>query len=180
MSQAGINNNSLNPPEVPTTFTADDLTTATPAANNLNVFSADTTANNDNGIRTIASLSTLTVQLTNRGTSGTVTTTDATLTTVATFSLGATPGVYFIQGDFIGFDITDTAGGGYGFDSAFRTTGAAAVEISTEFKDLFEEAAMATSDVFVVASGNNVLFQVQGIAAKTIDWNCVFNFRFVS
>jgi len=186
VSQAGIISTSSGPvpPAVPTSFVTQNGT-AVPAANILIVNAFDSTENNDNGIISkggvvgTGTANEVDIVLTNRGT-GSVTTSDATLTTIATFSLGATPGVYFIDGDFIGFDITDTAGAGYGFSSAFRTTGAAATEISTEFKDLFEEAAMAASDIFVAASGNNIVFQVQGIAAKTINWSCLFTFRFVS
>lgn len=178
MSQAGINNNSLNPPEVPTTFTADDLTTATPAANNLNVFSADTNANNDNGIRTIASGSTLTVQLTNRIT-GSVTTTDATPTTLISLSLGATPGVYLATGDLTAYDVTDAAGGSYTFEGAATTDGAAATEIGSEIRNEFESAAMATADFSFGVTGNTAIIQVTGIAGKTINWSCLFNYRFV-
>ena len=181
MSQAGITkvtSGSL-PPSVPTSFTADDATVAVPVANNLNVFSEDTTDNNDNGIQTTAAGDTLTIQITNRAT-GTLTTTDATSTTALTFALGATPGVYFFEGNVVAFDLTDTAGGAYSFVSGFRTTGASAIEISTEFKDVFEEAAMATADFTISASGNNLIIQVQGIIGKTIDWNVTLTYRFVS
>jgi hypothetical protein len=119
------------------------------------------------------------VLLTNRAT-GSVSTTDATPTTALTLALGATPGVYFVEGNIVAFDTTDVAGGSYNFVSGMRTTGAAATEIGTEFKDSFEEAAMAASDFNIVASGNNLIVQVVGIAAKTIDWNVSLTFRFVS
>ncbi len=169
------------PPTVPTSFVTDVNSPAVPAANILNVIGGDTTANNDNGIRTDGSSgsNTLTIQLTNRAT-GIVTTIDATPTTILTFSLGATPGVYFVDGSIAAFDVTDTAGGAYSFSTAMRTTGAAAIEIGTEFKDLFEEASMAASDFNITASGNNLIVSVIGIAAKTINWNAYLNYRFVS
>lgn len=165
-------------PAVPTTFTTDSGS-ATPAANNLNIFGIDSTANNDNGISTSGSGDTVNVILTNR-TTGSVSTIDATPTTAITFALGATPGVYYFEGNIVAFDVTDTAGASYSFVSGFRTTGAAATEISTEFKDEFEEAAMSTADFSVSASANNLIIQVTGIAAKTIDWNVFLTYRFVS
>ena len=177
MSQAGVLAITSSP-SVPTTFVTNSGN-AVPAANILNVLATDATTNNDNGILTTGSGSTVTVVLSNRQTA-TVTTTDATLTTALTFALSATPGVYFIEGNITAFDVTDTAGGVYNFASGVRSDGASATEIGVEFKDSFEEAAMATSDVFVTTSGNNSIIQVQGIAGKTINWNVVLNYRFVS
>ena len=183
MSQAGQINSAAGPvpPAVATTYVTDVNSPAIPALNVLNVLAADTTANNDNGIRTDGSSgsNTLTVQLTNRQT-GSVTTADATPTTILTFSLGATPGVYILEGTLVAYDVTDGAGAGYTFSSAVRTTGAAGVEIGTEFKDSFEEAAMSASDFNVNASGNTLVISVIGIAGKTIDWNCYIIYRFVS
>jgi len=177
MSQAGITI-SGGAPAVPTSFTTDSGV-AVPVANNLFIYGIDSIANNDNGIATSGSGSTVNVILTNRAT-GTVTTADATPTTALTFALGAVPGVYFFEGNIVAYDVTDVAGGAYSFVSGFRTTGAAAVEISTEFKDVFEEAAMATADFTISGSANNVIIQVQGIAGKTIDWNVTLTYRFVS
>ena len=181
MSQSGLVaiTSGILPPSVPLQFTADDATTAVPAANNLNVFSIENTANNDNGVRTTASGSTMTVQLTNRKTA-TVTTSDATPTVIMTFALGATPGIYYFEGNLVAHDVTDTSGGVYTFVSGFRTSGAAATEISSEFKDVFEEASMATADFSISASANNFVITVTGIAAKTINWNSILTYRFVS
>lgn len=172
------------PPTVPTQFNTQDGN-ATPSGNILIINAFDSTENNDNGIITkggVAGTGTaneVDIVLTNRGT-GAVTTNDATLTTIATFPLSATPGVYFFEGDFIAYDTTDISGGVYGFQAAFRTTGAAAIEISTEYKDVFEEAVMTSSDIFVAASANNILFQVQGLAGKVVNWNLMFTYRLVT
>lgn len=183
MSQAGIINTSSGPvpPDVPTTFVTDVNSPAVPALNILNVIGGDTTTNNDNGIQTDGSSggNTLTVQLTNRAT-GQVTTVDATPTTIISFSLGATPGIFYFRGSIVAYDLTDVAGGAYDFSSGMRTTGAAATELGTEYKDVFEEAAMATADFNILASGNNLIVQVIGIAAKVINWNAEFTYRFVS
>lgn len=182
MSQAGIINTTSGPvpPTVATTYVTDVNSPAIPALNILNVIGGTSTANTNSGIRTDGSSgsNTLTVQLTNR-IIGDVTTTNATPTTIITFALGATPGVYTFTGDITAFDITDTAGASYGIISGIRTTGAAAVEIGTQFNTNFEEAAMITADIDVTTSGNNVIFTVTGVAGKTIDWDALFNYRFV-
>ena len=131
------------PPNIPTQFTADDSSIAVPVANNLNVFTSDTNECNDNGIRSRASGDTITIQITNRIT-GTVTTTDATPTTLASLSLGAIPGVYIVEGDLTAFDVTDIAGASYTFSAAAITDGVTATEIGVENKNIFEQPAMAT------------------------------------
>ncbi len=180
MSQAGILTTTAGPvpPDVPIQFTADSGI-AVPALNNLNVFGVDSSLNNDNGISSVGAGSTLSIVLNNRLT-GQVTTADATPTTVFSFNLGAVPGVYIFQGNLVAFNSTDTAGGGYTFISAFRTTGAATTEIAVEMKDVLEEAAMATADFSIASDGvNSVNLTVVGIAGKTINWNALLNFRFV-
>lgn len=180
MSQAGILNTSAGPvpPTVPTQFTADSGT-AIPAANNLNVFGIDSPLNNDNGISTVGAGDTLQVVLNNRVT-GAIATANATPTTVFAFNLGATPGVYIFEGNLVAFNSTDTAGAGYTFSSAFRTDGVTATEIATEFKDVMEEAAMATADFSIAGVGNTMTLTATGIAGKTINWNALINYRFVS
>lgn len=175
----GITAGSL-PPSVPTSFVTDVNSPSVPIANIENVIGGATSANNNNGIRTDGSSgsNTLTIQLTNR-ISGTITTANATPTTIISFPLGATPGVYTFTGDITAYDLTDTAGASYGIVSGIRTTGAAAIEIGSQFDTNFEELAMINADVDVTVSGNNVIFQVTGIAATNIDWDALFNYRFV-
>lgn len=182
MSQAGILSTSAGPvpPEVPTSFVTDNGT-AIPVANVLNVLGRDVNTNNDNGIQTTADPNggdNLYVELTNRNT-GTVTTTDATPTTLMSVSLGATPGVFIAEGNLLGYNTTDLAGGAYTFTGAAVTTGAAATEISVEEKDVFEQAAMAAADFDISVSGNNIVVTVTGIAGKTINWSGYFLYRFV-
>ena len=179
MSQAGIINTSTGPvpPTVPTTFVTDVNSPAVPALNILNVLGNDTTANNVNGIQTDGSSgsNTLTIQLTNR-VQGTVTTTDATLTTIITFPLSASTTVYGVNGLIVARDITDSAGGFYAFDSSVRTDGAIATEIGTEYNTQLEDVVMEPSDIFVVVSGNNLILQVQGLVGKTINWYAKFEY----
>lgn len=166
------------PSDIPTQFTADDSSIAVPAANNLNIFTSDTNVSNDNGIRSIASGDTVTIQLTNRIT-GAITTTDATPTTLASLSLGGIPGVYIVEGDLTAFDVTDIAGGSYTFVAAAITDGVTATEIGVENKNVFEQPAIAAADFSVGVTGNNAFIQVTGIAGKTINWSCLFTYRFV-
>jgi len=166
------------PPNVPTTFVADNGTTAIPAANILNLLTNDTVVNNDNGISSTAAGNTFTVLLNNRQTqTTTLTTTDATLTTSQTLALGATPGTFYIYGNIQAFNSTTPASGTYSFTGGYRTDGATATEIGTEFRDQFEDLALAASDVFVSVSGNNVLIQVQGVVGLNINWNSLIEYR---
>lgn len=186
MSQAGIINTSSGPvpPSVPTSFVTQNGT-AVPLANILIVHGIQSNENNDNGITAKGGVvgtgtsNEVDIVLTNRQT-GTATTTNATPTVVLTFALGSTPGVYTIEGNLIAFDITDTAGASYSFTSGVRTSGVSGTEIGTEFKDLFEEPAMATADFTITVSGNNLIVTLLGIAGKTIDWNCYITYRFIS
>lgn len=174
---------SVIPPEVPLQFTTDDGI-AIPAISNLNVNAVDSTENNANGILAKANPNlsdNLEIILTNRAT-GTITTTDATPTIALTFSLanaGAT-GVYFISGDVVAFDVTDSAGGSYSFVSGAKTIAGVGTEIGTEFKDELEDAAMAAADFNVSVSGNNFIVTVIGILGKTINWNVSISYRFVA
>lgn len=165
------------------TVTGDSGGPVPPTANNINLLGGTSNVNNTNGITVIgnAGTSTETFTLTNR-ISATVTTADATLTTIATFSLGATPGVFSFWGVFSGFitSAPSNAGGTYFCDGSARTTGAAATEIGSDIDTIFEDVAMSASDVFFTVSGNNVVFQVQGIAATTINWRILFEYTLVS
>ena len=179
MSQfyVGVTAGSL-PPVVATQFTSDNATVAIPAANNLNVFSDDSSSNIDNGIQTTASGSTLTINLTNRIT-GSVTTTDATITTILTLPMGATPGTFYVYGNVQAFNSSTPVSGAYSFTGGFRTDGVTATELGVELHDEFEDAALITSDIFISASAGNIILQVQGVAGLSINWNSLMEYRLV-
>lgn len=160
------------PPSVPTQFTADDATVAIPVANNLNVLSRETIANNNNGIQTTVDPNgsdNFYIELTNR-LFGAVSTNDSTPTTIITFGLGATDAVFTLDGFISGLNTTASAGGGYFFSASVRTDGVTATAIGVEFTSEFEEAGMAAADVNVGVTGNNLIITVTGIPANTIDW----------
>jgi hypothetical protein len=183
VSQAGIINTSSGPvpPVVATSYVTDVNSPAIPAANILNVLGNDTTANNNNGIRTDGSSgsNTLTVQLTNR-LQGTGTTVGATTADLVTFSLGATPGAYTFQIDVIGFDGVTPSATGFKIQGTMRTTGAVATLVGIPDEVVVEDVGMITADVDMVASGNNLILRVTGVAALSINWNVVATYVFIS
>jgi len=169
------------PPTVPTSFVTDVNSPAIPAANILNEIGGQTTANNDNGIRTDGSSggNTLTIQLTNRQTA-TVTTVDATLTTIMTFAMAPVAGTYYVTGSVEAFTLTGPAGAAYSFSGGYLTNGVTATELGTEFHDTFQSVSFEPADIFLSASGNNVIVSVQGLAGTTIDWNAFLEYRQVN
>ncbi len=161
------------PPTVPTSFVTDVNSPAVPAANILNEIGGSVSTNNNNGIQTDGSSgsNTLTIQLTNRIT-GSVTTTDATPTTIASFSLGATPAVFTFDIQIASFNITDVNGDGYFISGSARTDGATATLCGNPDK-IENEEVVDTANANMVVSGNNVIIQAVGIAGKTHHWRTV-------
>ncbi len=171
MSQAGIITSTDNNPAIPTSFVADSGT-AIPAANTLNVLGATSSTNSANGIKTLGSGSTLTVELTNR-INGTSTTSGAATSNVITFPLGATPGTYTFDVSVAGFNSSTPLAAGYTIVGAVRTTGAAATLIAGQAVDSFEEGALSAGSASLVVSANNAIIQVLGTAGLNVDWNAV-------
>ena len=187
MSQAGILNISSSSPTIPTSFETDNGT-AVPLANVLIVNALDSTENDDDGIITKGGVvgtgvsNRVDVVLTNRAT-GQLTTANATLTTIISLALGATPGIYVIYGDIVGFKgAAPAASGAYTFVGAAQTDGITATELGVEYHDTFEtvDFNIGAVDIFVTTSGNNIIVQVQGIAATSINWNALLQYRKVN
>lgn len=167
------------PPTIPTQFNTQNGN-AVPAANILIVNGFDSTENNDNGIITkggvvgTGTANEVDVVITNRIT-GSVTTTDATPTTIASFSLGVTAAVFTFDIQIASFNATDVNGDGYSIFGSARTDGAIASLCGTPDKVVNEEVA-DTADANMVVSGNNVIIQATGIAGKTHRWKVVANY----
>jgi hypothetical protein len=175
MSQAGIIN-VQSVPAVPTTFVTDSGT-AIPALNILNVV---TPGSGTQGISTSASGNTVTITLSEPKLSGTGTTAGAVTSNIIILPLGAVPGVYTFDAQISGFDPTNDIGVGYTLVGAVRTSGAAAVLISGQDLDQFEEAGMEDADAAISVSGNTAIFSVTGVAGHNMDWKVVSEYVFVS
>lgn len=164
------------PPTVPETFVTDVNSPAVPAANILNEIGGSTSVNNNNGIQTDGSSggNTLTIQLTNRIT-GSVTTTDATPTTLVSFPLGSTPAVFTFDVQIACFNVTDVNGDGYFISGSTRTDGATATLCGNPDK-IENEEVMDTANADMIVSGNNMVIQAIGIAGKTHRWRAVITY----
>lgn len=170
------------PPTVATSYTTDvrDNTTtspgtAIPSSNNLEILGRDTIQSNDNGIRTDADPNNgkfLYVELTNRIHSS-VTTTDATPTSLFSFSLGSTPSAYNFELNFSVYDRTNNKGAAYTVLYGLRTDGITATNISFTTPLNGEDSELNPSSLQVVNSGNSLIGTVTGIAATTINWQLV-------
>jgi hypothetical protein len=79
-----------------------------------------------------------------------------------------------------GYDATNMSGCGFFFVACMRTNGTTAVEVGSEITSSFDDTPDMTTAVLVTASGNNLLIQVQGVAATTIDWLAQFTYIEVS
>lgn len=183
MSQAGIisTRGGIPPPTVATSYVTDVNSPAIPALNVLNVLGNDTTANNDNGIRTDGSSgsNTLTVQLTNRIT-GSATTTDD-VTPVSVYSFALTPlSTYILEIQIVGYNVTDALALGFNTTRVIRTTGVAAVLISANPGITSEEGAMTGVLVVNDISGISATLTVTGLSGKTIHWKALVNYITVS
>lgn len=174
------------PPAVPINFVTDDGTTAIPAANTLNVNGADrpnplVIEDNDAGIETYADpdlSDNLAIYLTNRRVdSGSVT--GAVTQDLFTQDLGGVPGTYNFQVYVTGYEATTPASCAYTVFGSARTDGATATIIVTQDIISDEDPALLLADFQLVASGNNLIARVTGVAGLTINYKVLATYIFI-
>jgi hypothetical protein len=84
--------------------------------------------------------------------------------------LGATPSTYLFTINVTGFNTTTNESAGYVDFAVIRTTGAAGFLLGTQPALIVEEGTMVSASVTPTIVGNNIQFQVTGVAGSTIDW----------
>lgn len=101
---------------------------------------------------------------------GSGTTIGAVTADLITIPLGLVAGTYQFEARVKGFESTGPAGCGYNVYATFITDGASATLVGNQ--SVFnEDPSLSTADAYFVASGNNAILQVLGVALLTIDWN---------
>lgn len=144
------------------------------AAFNINVLTG-------NGLTTtgVPATNTITWTLDNYS-NQTTTTNDAVPNVSMTIPLGAVAGVYTVDVNVSAYNITDTAAAGFSLFGTVKTDGAVGTLIGVPDKIINNEVSMATTDANIVISGNNIVIEVTGIAAKVINWRSITFYTFVS
>lgn len=100
----------------------------------------------------------------------TATTVGATTANLITVALGAVAGTFQFEARVKAFESTTPAGAGYNLYATFTTDGVAATLVGNQ--DVFnEDVALAAADAYFIASGNNAVLQVLGVAGLTLDWS---------
>lgn len=108
---------------------------------------------------------------------GTGSTSGAVTDDLITVALGGSAGVYRFEVYCMGFESTTPAGVGFTLRGSARTTGAAASVFDIPDVDIDVEAALTGSDIELVASANNIIVRVTGVAALDIDWAASMQYR---
>lgn len=171
------------PPAVPTQFTSDNGSVAVPVANNLNVFSRDTTANNNNGIQTVADpngTANLYVEITNRNRVTSTTSDGAGQTqTVTIFTPVVASAITFVV-SVAGYDSANNEmTGGELVGIARRSAGGVTVVVGTNDTFTETDAGLVASDYDIVTNGTLIQIQFIGVAGRTINWSAVFIYDLV-
>ena len=111
---------------------------------------------------------------------GSATTVGAVTANIITLALGATPGTYILEARIAAFNSSTPAGGGVWALGTFITDGATATLIASDATDTFFSAALATAAVDWIASGNNAVLRVTGVALLTINWRATAEYEAVT
>lgn len=130
-----------------------------PVLNNITSLDGSVTITNGPG----------TIDLSANSASFTATTVGATTQDIITIPLGATPGTFQFEARVKAYEATTPAGAGYNLYGTFTTDGANATLVG--YQPIFnEDSALTAADAYFIASGNNAVLQVLGVAALTINW----------
>ncbi len=114
------------------------------------------------------------IDLSANGFAGSGSTVGAVTTNLITIPLGAVAGTFQIESRAKGFETTTPAGCGYNNFATFTTDGATATLVGNQ--DIFnEDAVLVDADAYFIASGNNAILQVLGVAGLTINWSAQAN-----
>lgn len=169
------------PPTIPTSFTTDYNSTFTttgtsiPQANVENVIGGYSAIQNDNGIATQTNPDlgkNLIVLLTNR-VLGTGISINAAPVDLITVPLGAVPASYRFQVEIVGRDVGSGDSIGYTIFGSVKTDGITGALVETPYQDVDEDASLITATVSFIASGNNGILRVAGVAGRTITYKAV-------
>ena len=109
---------------------------------------------------------------------GVVQTTDATITTVATFTLAATSKVFHVKGIVVGRTTSDANRASYELDVTVYRAGAGAV-IQGAITSVHTVESDATWNATFDVTGNDLRLRVTGVAATTINWSGVMTYVIV-
>lgn len=103
---------------------------------------------------------------------GTVTTSNATFTTCATFAQTTSDRTAVLQGTIIGRNTTTSKAYGYRVWGLFSNVAGTLAEIGSTHVEAFEEEDSA-ADVQFLVSSTNVLVQVKGVGTDTVKWSFI-------
>lgn len=172
MSQAGPLSGSGSGPGTTSSFTTDNASVAHPSGGNINIFTSFTSIDRDAGIETMASGSTVTILETNRIVDM-VTTVGSTTGSMLNFTLEASPSTYFFTCNIAGKCTADGTGLGWFLICPVRTDGSSATVIGNPIINGNLDSDLAAASIALIASGNNIILQVTGVTAKTINFKTV-------
>jgi hypothetical protein len=100
---------------------------------------------------------------------GTTSTTNAVTGNILSVPLGAVAGTFQFEARVKAFESTGPAGAGYNIYATFVTDGVSATLVGNQ--DIFnEDVSLTNADAYFIASGNNAILQVLGVAGLTISW----------